>query len=136
VKHCGWYPDTKLRIWKNNKGQWAGENPHDEFRLFDKSAKIVHLDGDILHYSYYTEEDHDKQIEYFTSIAAEAHVKNGKGTYLLKPPLSAFMKFIKCLFIKAGFLDGRAGWRISVKSAYAAYLKYKKIGQLIKKNKS
>ncbi|MCH2234016.1 MAG: glycosyltransferase family 2 protein [Crocinitomicaceae bacterium] len=132
IKHCGWYPDTKLRLWKNDKGEWTGENPHDEFKLFQNSENAKHIEGDILHYSYYTEEDHDKQIEYFTTIAAKAHVKNGKSTYFLKPQLSATMKFIKCLIVKAGFLDGKAGWRISVKSAYAAYLKYKKIGDLIK----
>ena len=29
VKHCGWYPDAKLRLWDSRKGQWTGTNPHD-----------------------------------------------------------------------------------------------------------
>ena len=29
IKHGGWYPDSKIRLWFVNKGQWGGVNPHD-----------------------------------------------------------------------------------------------------------
>ncbi|WP_070138124.1 glycosyltransferase family 2 protein [Crocinitomix algicola] len=132
IHHTGWYPDTKLRLWKKGKGEWTGENPHDEFKLFDQSTTINHLKGDILHYSYHHPEDHDKQIAYFTDIAANAFVKKGKKPFIFQEYLSAFLKFVKCYFIKFGFLDGKEGWIISKKSSYAAYLKYKKIKQLLK----
>ncbi len=134
IRHSGWYPDTKLRLWKKGAGSWMGENPHDEFRLTDKSSQIKFLKGDILHYSYHERSDHDKQIEYFTTIAAKAFVNKGKKPYFLQGYFSAFLKFIKCYFIKAGFLDGKEGWIISTKSSYAAYLKYKKINTLIKRD--
>ncbi|WP_027418793.1 glycosyltransferase family 2 protein [Crocinitomix catalasitica] len=132
IRHTGWYPDVKLRLWQKGKGHWTGENPHDEFVLFDKNANIGHLKGDILHYSYHHPDDHDKQIEYFTNIAAKTHVEKGKSTFFMQRYLSAILKFIKCYFIKLGFLDGKEGWIISVKSSYAAYLKYKKINALKK----
>jgi glycosyltransferase involved in cell wall biosynthesis len=31
VKHCGWYPDKKLRLWDSRLGQWTGTNPHDKY---------------------------------------------------------------------------------------------------------
>lgn len=133
IKHTGWYPDTKLRIWTKDNGEWTGENPHDEFKLFKENSKIGHLKGDILHYSYHHLEDHDKQIEYFTTIASKAFVANGKKPFFMQAQLSAIIKFIKCYFIKLGFLDGKEGWIISTKSSYAAYLKYKKIQALLKK---
>ena len=132
IRHTGWYPDVKLRLWDNEKGKWMGENPHDEFKLEDKNAEVGHLKGDILHYSYHHPDDHDKQIEYFTNIAARTHVEKGKSTFFMQKYLSAMLKFIKCYFIKVGFLDGKEGWIISVKSSYAAYLKYKKINALKK----
>lgn len=130
IRHCGWYPDTKVRLWNNKKGEWTGENPHDEFKLFDSKSKIGKLDGDLLHYSYHQLEDHDKQIEYFTNIASKSFVARGKKPFFGQAYISAFSKFIKCYFLKLGFLDGKAGWIISVKSSYAAYLKYKKINLL------
>ncbi len=132
IKHTGWYPDTKVRLWNNDKGHWTGENPHDEFKLFDEKATVGFLKGDLLHYSYHHPSDHDKQIEYFTNIAAKAYVEKGKKPFFMQHYLSAFLKFIKCYFIKLGFLDGKEGWIISKKSSYAAYLKYKKINTLLK----
>ena len=25
IRHCGWYPDRKIRIWNRNVGMWKGE---------------------------------------------------------------------------------------------------------------
>ena len=61
IKHSGWYPDKKLRIFHKSHGKWGGKNPHDQFIL--TSGKPHHLKGDLLHYSFYTVEDHKKQIE-------------------------------------------------------------------------
>src|SRR6185312_8761206 len=61
IKHCGWYPDRKLRLFDKTKGKWGGINPHDKFELQPNST-ISRLRGDILHYSYYTIDDHYKQI--------------------------------------------------------------------------
>lgn len=133
IYHCGWYPDTKLRLWNKNSGAWGGDNPHDKFDLFDSKKPIKHLKGNILHYSYYTREDHYKQVEYFTSILAKAQFEKGKKAYFLVFIFSPIVKFIKDYFIKLGFLDGKAGFTISRISAYATFLKYKKLRKLIHK---
>jgi len=131
IKHCGWYPDKKVRLWNKSKGHWGGENPHDKVVMEDKTT-VTHLDGDLLHYSYYTKEDHFKQIAYFTDISSKAAFENGVTsnmfTLLIKPPFKFFRDFV----LKMGFLDGKAGFLISWRSAYATYLKYKKIGRLQK----
>ena len=57
VKYCGWYPDTKVRLVKKNKAHWTGTNPHDKLELKEKS-QVCSLQGDLLHYSYYSKEDH------------------------------------------------------------------------------
>ena len=132
VKHCNWYPDTKLRLWDSRKGSWTGINPHDKYELNegDKNTKL--LKGDILHYSYYTQQDHYKQVEYFTNIAAKAFVEAGKKAPFYKLIVNPVAKFIDHYILHLGFLDGKAGYLISRISAYAAYLKYKKIRQLYK----
>jgi glycosyltransferase involved in cell wall biosynthesis len=129
IRHSGWYPDTKLRLWNHKKGNWGGVNPHDEFFL-EKNSSIQHLNGNILHYSYYTIADHDKQIEYFTNIASLAALEKGKKSTVLKIVFSPILKFLKMYFLQLGFLDGYFGFIIARKSAYAAYLKYKKIKNL------
>ena len=131
VKHCGWYPDTKLRLWDSRKGSWGGTNPHDKYELHDKNSKIIHLKGDILHYSYYSLDDHYKQVEYFTTILAKAQFEIGKKAPFITLIVSPIVKFIKDYFIKQGILDGRIGFRICRISAFATYTKYKKLRRLI-----
>ncbi|MFM7311370.1 MAG: glycosyltransferase family 2 protein [Flavobacteriales bacterium] len=122
VKHCGWDPDTKLRLVKKNQAEWRGVNPHDRLELFVGSQG--HLSGDILHYSYYTQEDHLRQIEYFGKIAAQELFQRGKRVGVPEIYLKVFAQFIKSYFFKLGLLDGRIGWTISRLSAYATYRKY------------
>lgn len=126
VRHCGWYPDRKLRLFNHKLGSWGGINPHDEF-MFKKAETIVHLQGDLLHYSYYTLDDHHKQIERFTDIAADAYYDIGKKVSLIKLWGSPVVKFIKDYFFLAGILDGSTGFRICYLSAGATYKKYKKL---------
>ena len=134
VKHCGWYPDAKLRLWDSRKGQWTGINPHDKYELFAGDKNTGHLNGDILHYSYYTLEDHYKQVEYFTTIASKAYFEAGKRAPFYKLVVNPVAKFIDHYLLHLGFLDGKAGFLISRISAYAAYLKYKKLRQLSHQN--
>jgi glycosyltransferase involved in cell wall biosynthesis len=130
VKHCGWYPDKKLRLWDSRRGEWTGINPHDKYEMFNGDAKTGFLEGDILHYSYYSVEDHYRQVEYFTNISANAYFEKGKKAPLYKLILNPVAKFIDHYFLHLGFLDGKAGFLISKISAYATFLKYKKLNAL------
>jgi glycosyltransferase involved in cell wall biosynthesis len=130
VKHCGWYPDKKLRLWDSSKGLWTGVNPHDKYELIAGDRNSGYLKGNILHYSYYSVDDHYKQVEYFTNIASKAFVERGKSAPLYKVVINPIAKFIDHYLLKLGFLDGVAGYRISKISAYATYLKYRKIRNL------
>lgn len=130
VKHSGWYPDSKLRLWDSRLGHWTGINPHDKYELFEGDKNTGHLKGDILHYSYYSIEDHYKQVEYFTTIASKAYLEDGKKAPLYKLVLNPTAKFIDHYLLHLGFLDGKAGFMIAKISAYATYLKYKKLRAL------
>jgi len=134
IRHCGWYPDIKTRLWNRRKGRWGGVNPHDEV-IMDKGTKTVHLKGDLLHYSYYSIEQHLRQIDYFTTIGAREAVKKGKKSNALKAHLKSKFKFIRDFIFKAGFLDGYYGWVISRLSAQATFIKYIKIRELQKENR-
>jgi glycosyltransferase involved in cell wall biosynthesis len=123
VKHCGWYPDTKVRLVNREFAKWGGVNPHDKLEG-SKQEEVDFLKGDILHYSYNTKEDHLKQIEYFSKIAAGELVKQGKNVGQLTVYLKMVAQFFKSFVLKRGFLDGKTGWQISKLSAFATYRKY------------
>ncbi|MBN8701722.1 MAG: glycosyltransferase family 2 protein [Bacteroidetes bacterium] len=130
IRHCGWYPDTKLRLWDSRKGSWAGVNPHDKFELHEAKSTVRQLTGDILHYSYYTKADHFKQVNYFTDIAAKANYEKGSRATVFHLLVSPIVKFFKDYIFKLGFLDGWYGLQICIISAYATFLKYRKMMKL------
>ena len=134
IYHCGWYTDKKLRLWDSRKGKFEGVNPHDKYEMTDGDKVTDFLKGDILHYSYNTIEDHYKQVEYFTSIASKMLFNQGKKTSVIIIYLSPIIKFIRDYFLKIGFLDGAAGFMVCRISAYATYLKYKKLQILWRDN--
>lgn len=134
IRHCGWYPDTKLRLWDSRKGSWTGINPHDRYELQDKKARIQHLEGDLLHYSYYAIDEHYRQADKFSGIAAQALYAQGKRAGALTPALKCVAKFIRNFIVNAGFLDGKYGWIICRITAYETWMKYNKLRALWRKN--
>lgn len=132
VRHSGWYPDTKLRLWDSRKGEWKGINPHDKYEMHDGDSNTGKLSGDILHFSYYTIEEHYKQAEYFSTIAAKAYFDLGKKASLFKLIVNPIAKFLHHYIVHFGFLDGGTGFTIAKISAYSTYLKYSKLRKLTK----
>ena len=129
VRHCGWYPDTKLRLWKRSHGTWSGANPHDIVKMNDQS-KIEFLKGDILHYSYPSVSSHVNQTNNFTTIAAREAFDRGVRSSSVKPLVRGVLKFFRDYFLKLGFLDGRYGLIICTINGLSAFLKYTKVKEL------
>lgn len=131
IKHCGWYPDTKIRIFDRRITKWEGII-HEKL-VIDSKQEVILLNGDCLHYSYYTIEQHLLQIEKFSTLAAQNLFEKSKKTSLLQLWLSPAIKFTSDYFIKLGILDGAAGFTICKISAKHTYLKYSKLAKLHKK---
>lgn len=129
VRHCGWYPDTKLRLVLKSKALWRGVNPHDILEMNDK-GQVGFLKGDLLHYSYDSIASHVQQTDKFTTIAALAAFNNGKRSSVFKIITRPVLKFIRDYFYKRGFLDGRYGFIICSINALSALLKYSKLRDL------
>ncbi|PSR54515.1 glycosyltransferase family 2 protein [Adhaeribacter arboris] len=126
IRHGGWYPDKKLRLYNRDLGQWEGLLLHEVYQV--KSGQTTgQLQGDLLHYSFHSLEDHLKQINHFTTIACQELKLQGKkpGLWplLVKPPF----KFFQMYLLKMGWRDGFAGFCVAVLSAYAVFAKYAKL---------
>lgn len=126
IRHTSWYPSRKLRLWDARKGAWGGFNPHDRFILERRSTR-KHLRGDILHYSYYSVNEHMEQINKFSSILARSYFEQGRQAWLISILLHPVWRFFKDYFLRLGFLDGYYGLIVSVNSAHETFLKYVKL---------
>jgi len=123
IRHCGWYPDTKTRLWDRRIGKWGGTNPHDSVEL-NSGVSSTQLKGDLLHYSYYSIEEHILRSAKYAKIAAKAMYKHGKKASLFKMISSATYRFIHDYIIRLGILDGFYGIIICATNSYTTFLKY------------
>ena len=134
IRHSSWYPSRKLRLWDSRKGYWGGINPHDKYVL-NRGTRSKVLKGDLLHYSYYTIEEHMQQINSFSSIMARSYYERGKKAGFSGLTLHPFWSFIKNYIFLRGFMDGYYGYIISVNSAHEVFLKYAKLRDIYMEEK-
>ena len=124
IKHCGWYPDRKIRIFHKSI-QWVGDI--HETLLLTQGAKIILLKGDLFHYTVYSASDHVKQLDKFTTIMAKQAFEQGKNSTCFDLWFRPKWKFFRDYILKLGFLDGYSGYQVCKLSAFATFLKYSKI---------
>lgn len=133
VKHCGWYPDWKTRLWKKEVGWWEGTI--HETLIMKEQVRIRRLESKLLHYSYYEPSDHWKQVDRYSMLLAEKHIESGKRKPgFIKLWLSPVFKFISVFFFRLGILDGITGLRIAWISAHGTHLKYARVKNLLRDN--
>ena len=131
IKHSGWYPDEKVRLFPKPGTKWVGEFVHEELDL-PKNTTFQRLTGDLFHYSYYNFIDHRKRADKYSKLTAQKMHAKGKQAGILKPFLSGFARFIGMYFFKLGFLDGKMGFMIALISAKSNIYKYKTLISLNK----
>jgi glycosyltransferase involved in cell wall biosynthesis len=131
IRHSGWYPDRKIRLFDRRKASVKGRNPHDEIVMAGGSS-MKFIKGDLLHYTYLSVEEHIRQINRFTEIQARGNFERGKRASCFSILLSPVYKFIRHYFFRLGFLDGYYGFLICRNSAYSTFLKHAKLKALWK----
>lgn len=134
IRHSGWYPDAKLRLWDRSKGAWTGINLHESVRM-NENTVTAKLKGDLLHYSYYSIQQHLNQINSFTEIAAKEDLGKGKSTSMFVIIMKVIWRFKRDYFFKLGFLDGYYGFVVCTMTAYTLFVKSLKMKELKKVTK-
>jgi glycosyltransferase involved in cell wall biosynthesis len=130
IRHGGWYPDKKVRLYDRRVAKWKGERLHEGIEI--DASRSGMLNGDLLHYSFYTISDHLKVIDKYTEIQAKELFDRGASAGLSHLIVRPAFKFFRDYIMKAGFLDGFAGYCVAKLSAKATFVKYAKLRMLRK----
>ncbi len=123
LRHGGWYPAHKIRLYPRNSGQYGEQQVHEKLE-FKKPVSIVNLKNDLLHYTYRDLEHYLVKSAHYASAWAEQRQRRGKKSSLSKGLLHGVACFLKIYVFKAGFLDGRYGFLIALLSAHSTFAKY------------
>lgn len=124
VKHGGWYPDKKIRLFPKGTAKWNENKVHEDLELIG-DPEVIWLKGDLLHYSYYTIEEHEARAKKYAELGAQKLIDRKKKNLGLKAILSPIVRFIKMYIIQGGFLDGKAGYHIARITSKEVKMKYR-----------
>lgn len=130
IRHSGWFPDIKPRLFPREGSYWDGAYVHEELITPAGNRKTFH--GVLEHYSYYSYADHRARADKYSYLTAQKFHAAGKTVGPLKPYISAIGRFVAMYFIKLGFLDGWMGFKIAQISAQSNVVKYKELRRLNK----
>ncbi|MBP6977103.1 MAG: glycosyltransferase family 2 protein [Bacteroidales bacterium] len=131
IRHGAWYPDIQLRVFNKNKGTWSDSLVHEAV-IMAEGSQVGMLKGNLLHYSYYTIDEHISRSNRYSTLAARELYQDGASFTLLKMLLKPCFRFVRDYIFRLGFLDGFAGFVIARITAHAVMLKYAKL-RLFKK---
>jgi glycosyltransferase involved in cell wall biosynthesis len=124
IRHSGWYPDWKLRLYDRRRGEWRGEYVHESVEV---DGPVETLGGEILHYSAENPAEQKERIERYTDLAAREMLERGRRGGTMQLALAPPVTFFQTYFLKLGFLDGRAGYCIAKAAAHYVRRKYEKL---------
>lgn len=123
IRHSGWYPDRKVRLYRRDKAAWEGAFVHESVQV---SGRVGHLESNLLHFTCSSLSEHLRTMDRYTTLAAEQLLATGgKPTWprlIFVPPWT----FLRTYVLKLGFLDGAEGLAIASMAAFYNYLKFAK----------
>ena len=94
VKHGGWYPDSKVRLFPKEAGRWEGDHVHETLELVP-GTPVTRVEGDLLHWSISSLADHRERIIRYSALQARKLHAKGKRPTWLKRWLSPPVRFIQ-----------------------------------------
>ncbi len=139
IKHGGFWPDRKLRLFRRGSGRFKEAAVHETLEVKEhRSGGIVissrRLKGALLHHSYPTLADYIDNMNRYSSLGAEMAVANGRrGLSLFNIVVRPLATFVYNYFFRLGFLDGREGLLLHLYHAVYVSWKYAKAWELTRK---
>jgi glycosyltransferase involved in cell wall biosynthesis len=121
IKHGGFYPDPKLRLFRRGAGTFEERLVHEDLQLDGVTA---YLKNSLLHHAYPTLESYIEHMNRYSSLGAQMAVaKRPRGFSLIDIVARPKLTFLYNYVLRLGFLDGREG--LLLHAYHATYVSWK-----------
>lgn len=138
MRHGGYYPDAKLRLFRRHSANFAPaarftERPVHETIAFDGNLETLH--HDLIHHAYPTIESYIEHMDRYSTLGAQIVIDKGKTSkswvafywnIVAVPVLTFFWNYV----FRLGFLDGREGVLLHFYHSTYTSWKYSKAWQI------
>ncbi len=132
IRHGGFYPDKKLRLFRRGRGRFENRAVHETVSVDGRAEQALEMDfrmgSEIAleHHSYPTLSDYIDHMNRYSSLGAEMVVAKAKGKVrfsVINIVLRPVATFVYNYFFRLGFLDGREG--LLLHRYHAVYVSWK-----------
>jgi glycosyltransferase involved in cell wall biosynthesis len=124
IRHCGWYPQPKIRLWRRDAGLMSDAAVHEGVVPLVAGQAVGHLDGDLLHYTFKGVGAYLEKINRYAALQALCKAKTGKKISLFHIWFVPKWTFFSDYLLRRGFLDGYAGYLVCKYAAHYTFVKY------------
>jgi glycosyltransferase involved in cell wall biosynthesis len=134
IKHGGFWPDYKLRLFRRGHGRFEDRAVHETLRVDGRTETLTAYA--LIHHSYPTLSDYIEHMNRYSSLGAEMVVAEGKVRFsFINIVVRPLVTFIYNYFFRLGFLDGREGLLLHLYHAIYVSWKYAKAWELSRQQK-
>ncbi len=132
IRHGGFYPDPKLRLFRRGQGFVTGHDPHDRCELkAEVPQQTRQFSNALVHYTYPNLTLYLNHMNRYSSLGAElAFAKGHRSFSVADIVVRPFLTLIYNYFFRLGFLDGREGLLLHLYHAGYVSWKYAKAWEL------
>lgn len=128
IRHGGYYPDRKLRLFRRGAAQFEERSVHETIRRSRRSGR---LRGALIHHAYPTLEAYIEHMNRYSTLGAEQAAARGRTSrsmlsFWWKVCVNPVATFQYNYFLRGGFLDGREGLLLHLYHSVYVSWKYAK----------
>ena len=127
IKHSGWRPDYKRRLYHRKRSRWHGDYVHE---TLEADGRVGRLSGDLLHYTVRDASEHHLRMDRYTTLSAQQAYSLGKRASILSLLVLPCFVFLRSYILKLGFFDGLPGLAIARFAAHYEFLKNLKLWEM------
>lgn len=122
IRHGGWYPEWRPRLYHRAHAQWEGPEPHE--RLVGDGPVVRIEQGDLEHRTYRDLRDHATRQARYAALWAADRYERGRRAGVLSLLFRPAFRFLRMYVLRLGFLDGVPGLIVAAMEAHGVFLKY------------
>ena len=131
IKHGGFWPDPKLRLFQKGTAEFEDRLVHEDAKLMQGTSR--HLRSALIHHSYPTLSDYIDHMNRYSSLGARMAADNGHRRFsVIDVAVRPAATFLYNYIFRLGFLDGREGLLLHLYHAVYVSWKYAKAWELSK----
>jgi glycosyltransferase involved in cell wall biosynthesis len=124
VRHCGWYPDETVRVFRRGRGRFAERAVHEAVVIEGRVGRLI---SPLEHYTYDSVSAFLQRMDRYSTLAAEELERSGRVIHVWDLLGRPAWTFFRMYLVRSGWREGWRGLVLSGLYAGYAFCKYAKL---------